>query len=110
MGPPGIPPTSSAAACAKLLTVTQDYADLADAEVVFECVVEKLEVKSAVFAQLVVDGENHGVHALLAPLRDDAARLRAMRRAAWGQRTVAEIESGEPFATILEHLAEVKWS
>ncbi len=30
---------------------------------------------AAVFAQLVVDGENHGVHALLAPLRDDKGKV-----------------------------------
>lgn len=56
------------------------------------------------------EAASRGLGTVLAPLRDDAARLRAMRHAAWGQRTVAEIESGEPFATILEHLAEVKWS
>jgi hypothetical protein len=34
------------------------------------------------------------------PLMDDEARLAAMRRMAWGQRSIAEIESGEVFARI----------
>lgn len=40
--------------------------------------------------------------------RDDLRkdRAKAMHKMAWGQRSVAEIESGEPFATIREHLAE----
>lgn len=38
-----------AAVCKSLVTYTQDYADLAAAEVVFECVVEKLEVKQQVY-------------------------------------------------------------
>lgn len=39
--------------------------------------------------------------AITNPLRDDAARLAAMRHMAHGQWTVAEIESGEPFARIM---------
>lgn len=30
---------------------------------------------ASVFAQLIVDGENHGVHAILVPLRDEAHKL-----------------------------------
>lgn len=33
-------------------------------------------------------------------------RHRALHKMAWGQRSVEEIESGEPFATIREHLSE----
>jgi len=40
---------------------------------------------------------------------DDEARRRAMHRAAWGQRSVAEIQSGEPFVTLREHLSEATW-
>lgn len=40
----------------------------------------------------------------------DGARKTALHKMAWGQRTVAEIESGEPFVTIREHLSECpKW-
>lgn len=44
--------SDQATACAKLLTVTQRYGDLADADFIFECVVERLEVKYAVFAEV----------------------------------------------------------
>lgn len=43
------------------------------------------------------------------PLLDDAARLAAMRFMAWGQRSVAEIETGEPFVTMRERIGEAKW-
>ncbi len=37
-------------------------------------------------------------------------RAKALHKMAWGQRSVAEIESGEPFATIREHISECpKW-
>lgn len=42
----------------------------------------------------------------VAPMTDDGARMKEMHRMAWGQRSVVEIESGEPFATIREHLSE----
>ncbi len=38
--------------------------------------------------------------------RDETCRQVALHKMAWGQRSVAEIESGEPFATIREHIAE----
>ena len=41
-----------AAACARLLTVTQSYGALFDADFLFECVVERLEVKHAVYQQI----------------------------------------------------------
>ena len=40
------------------------------------------------------------------PVRDDAARLEALQRMAWGQWRVAEIEAGEPFA----RMREARWS
>ena len=43
---------AQAAACEKLLSFTEDYADLADVEVVFECVTEKLDVKYCVYEKL----------------------------------------------------------
>lgn len=38
------------AACARLLSITQSYEDLADTDFIFECVVERLDVKHAVYA------------------------------------------------------------
>jgi 3-hydroxybutyryl-CoA dehydrogenase len=43
---------SQATACARLLAFTQDYADLADVDFVFECVIERLEVKHAVYSEI----------------------------------------------------------
>lgn len=44
------------------------------------------------------------------PLMDDEKRKVALHKMAWGQRSVAEIESGEPFATIRDRIAECpKW-
>ncbi len=40
------------------------------------------------------------------PLCDDSKRSAALSKMAWGQRSVSEIESGEPFVTIRERLAE----
>lgn len=48
----GLVTEKQAAACEKLLSFTEDYADLADVEVVMECVCEQLEVKYQVYAQL----------------------------------------------------------
>ena len=48
----GLVTSDQAAACARLLTVTRSYDALADAGLVFECVVERLEVKHAVFAAI----------------------------------------------------------
>jgi len=38
--------------CARYLQYTTDYGDLSDANVVFECVVEELEVKHAIYGEL----------------------------------------------------------
>jgi hypothetical protein len=43
------------------------------------------------------------------PLKDDSARLGAMRRMAWAQRSVAEIEAGEVFVRIRENVAAATW-
>lgn len=43
---------AQAAACEKLLSFTESYADLKEAEVVIECVTEKLDVKYSVYQQL----------------------------------------------------------
>ncbi len=40
------------ASCAKLLTITQDYNDIADADFIFECVFERIDVKHSVYAQI----------------------------------------------------------
>lgn len=50
-----------------------------------------------------------GLRGLQNLVRDDDARKRAMHRASWGQRSVAEIRSGEPFVTLREHLQEASW-
>lgn len=44
-----------AAVCESYLTVTTDYRDMAEAEFVFECVTERLEIKQAVYREI----ENH---------------------------------------------------
>ena len=46
----GLVTEKQAAACKKLLTVTLKYEDIADADFIFECVFEKLEVKHGVYA------------------------------------------------------------
>ena len=48
----GLVTQRQAAACEKLLHFTADYADLADQKIVFECVVEKLDVKYEVYKQI----------------------------------------------------------
>lgn len=48
----GLVTEKQAAACEKRLSFTEDYADLADVEVVFECVTENLDVKYSVYAQI----------------------------------------------------------
>lgn len=45
---------------------------------------------------------NRGVDEIMSPLLDDAARLRALQRMAAAQWTVEELESGEPFARLIE--------
>jgi hypothetical protein len=53
---------------------------------------------------------SRGYAGVASPVKDDAARLAGLRHAAWGQRSVAEIESGEPFVSIRERLPEAKWA
>lgn len=48
----GLVTEAQAAACEKLLSFTESYADLKEAEVVIECVTEKLEVKYEVYQQI----------------------------------------------------------
>lgn len=55
-------------------------------------------------------GASKGLGGVERLVMNDESRLRAMHVASWGQRTLAEIETGEPFRTILERLEEVKWA
>jgi len=48
----GLVTKTQAAACEKLLTITQSYEDVADADFVYECVFENKEVKYSIYAQL----------------------------------------------------------
>lgn len=48
----GLVTEKQAAACEKLLSFTEEYSGLKDAEIVFECVTEKIEIKYAVYHQL----------------------------------------------------------
>lgn len=48
----GLVSEKQAAVCEKLLTFTTDYADLADEELIFECVVEDIAVKHAVYKKV----------------------------------------------------------
>lgn len=48
----GLVTDKQAAACERLLSFTESYADLADTDVVLECVTEKLDVKYEVYRQI----------------------------------------------------------
>lgn len=48
----GLVTEKQAAACEKLLSFTENYADLSEVEVVIECVTEKLEIKYEVYKQI----------------------------------------------------------
>lgn len=50
-----------------------------------------------------------GLDGLNKLVQDDEARLATLRFVAWGQRSIAEIESGEPFVTFRERRGEAKW-
>ncbi len=54
-------------------------------------------------------GGGRGLGALSAPPRDDALRLAAFQRMAHAQWRVDEIESGEPFARILDGIEGATW-
>lgn len=54
----GLVTEKQAAACEKLLSFTQNYADLAEVEVVMECVCEKLDVKYSVYQELEANCPN----------------------------------------------------
>lgn len=54
----GLVTEAQAAACEKLLSFTESYADLKEAEVVIECVTEKLDVKYSVYQQLEANCPN----------------------------------------------------
>lgn len=45
-------------ACTKLISYTTEYADIAEAEVIFECVVEKLDIKQTIYAALAENCKN----------------------------------------------------
>jgi hypothetical protein len=42
-------------------------------------------------------------------IKDDNTRLEALKKMAWGQRSVVEIESGEPFVRIKDTIGEATW-
>lgn len=48
----GLVTPAQAEACARLLDFTQDYNGIADVDFIYECVVERMDVKFAVFAEL----------------------------------------------------------
>lgn len=48
----GLVTEAQAAACERRLTITQSFADIADADFVYECVVEDKETKYAIYAEL----------------------------------------------------------
>ena len=54
----GLVTEKQAAACEKLLSFTEDYAGLREAEIVFECVTEKLEVKYEVYSRVETNCPN----------------------------------------------------
>lgn len=54
-------------------------------------------------------GAGQGFAACEKPVRDDEARTRALRHMAWGQWSIDEIESGEPFVMFRERLGEATW-
>lgn len=54
----GLVTEKQAAACERLLSFTEEYAGLRDAEVVFECVTEKLEVKYEVYCRVEANCPN----------------------------------------------------
>jgi hypothetical protein len=47
--------------------------------------------------------------AIDSPVCDDDLRLKGLRRMAWSQWTVNEIDSGEPFVRIRDRIEEAKW-
>lgn len=58
---------------------------------------------------ICADAAVRGLPSINELVRDDARRLRALQKMAWGQHTVAEIESGAPFVAFRERLGEAKW-
>lgn len=48
----GLVTPKQAARCAELLHITQAYEDISDADVIFECVVERLDVKYSVYKEI----------------------------------------------------------
>jgi 3-hydroxybutyryl-CoA dehydrogenase len=48
----GLVTEGQAAACEDLLFITQSYEDLEDVDFIFECVVERLQIKHAVYAEI----------------------------------------------------------
>lgn len=48
-----------AEACAKLLNITQNYQDIADADFIFECVFERIDVKHSVYKEIEAHCHNY---------------------------------------------------
>jgi len=48
-----------AEACAKLLNITQSYQDIADADFIFECVFERIDVKHSVYKEIEAHCHNY---------------------------------------------------
>lgn len=57
---------------------------------------------------ICAEAAGHGVATAGNLVRDDERRRRAMHKLAWGQRTVEEIESGEPFVNLRELPGDAK--
>ena len=47
---------------------------------------------------------------LTCPVRNDTPRIMALRRMAWAQWSVAELESGEPFVHFRDNAEKIEWS
>ena len=48
----GLVTEKQAAACEKMLTITQDYKDIADADFIYECAFENKEVKHSIYGEI----------------------------------------------------------
>ena len=76
----GLMPENQLAICEKYLKYTTDYADLADCEVVFECVPEVLDLKHEIYAKLEeVCPQLQGIYSVSSSLVPDKLAAKATK-------------------------------